>query len=554
MYDPGRTNGEHDPLWYGTLAPNDEHALGASAGTWPTRPVDLIVIGGGMVGLSTAYHACKRGLAVVVLDKGNLGSGETGRTTAHLSSALDDRYTLLERLHGERGAQLAAASHVAAISDVERIVQEEAIACGWRRVPGYLFSVKSGKSAVRELQHELEAARRAGLAVELEQGKSTVFSDGPRLRFDRQAEFQPLAYLAGLARAIARMGGRIFTRTRVLELDESRSQPSVTLEDGRKFAANALVVATNSPINDRLAMHTKQAAYRSYVVALAIPSGSVERALYWDTGDPYHYVRVADAGETLIVGGEDHKVGQSRDPDAHWQKLEAWTRARFPMVREVRARWSGQIQEPADGLAFIGENPGSRAPIYIATGDSGNGITHGAIAGMLLNDLIAHQPNPWSRLYAPSRKLTALRTRDFLRENANNALQMTHWLLPAGRAEQDIEPGQGRVVRRGVRRVAIYVDERGQRHERSAMCPHLGCIVAWNPAERSWDCPCHGSRFDPYGTVMTGPSRSDLARVREDDGDQAQASRATRASAQGQGQGQDAGSPQPSVQRRGQTS
>jgi glycine/D-amino acid oxidase-like deaminating enzyme/nitrite reductase/ring-hydroxylating ferredoxin subunit len=513
MYDSQRTNGDYNPGWYQDLTPTELLALDTSAGSWPTKPLDLIVVGGGMAGLSIAYHACSRGQSVMVIDRGMLGSGETGRTTAHLSSALDDRYVHLERLHGRRGAELAATSHCAAINDIERIVREESIACGFRRIPGYLFSAKSGRAGVRELLKEREAAQRARLAVEIERSPKVALSDGPCLRFERQADFHPLSYLAGLARAIARMGARIVTRTRVFDVDPDQAMPSVILADGRSLLAKAVVVATNSPINDRFAMHTKQAAYRSYVLTFEIPQGSVEPALYWDTSDPYHYVRMSSAGDKLIVGGEDHRVGQSNTADARFSQLESWTRSRFPTAALVTSRWSGQIQEPADGMAFIGRNPGSRANVFIVTGDSGNGITHGAIAGMLINDLIAEQSNPWESLYDPSRRRQMLATSDFVRENVKTGLHFADWLLPGARSEQTIEPGQGRVVRRGLHRVAVYVDDAGQRHERSAMCPHLGCVVAWNGGEKSWDCPCHGSRFDPYGKVMTGPAHSDLAVV-----------------------------------------
>jgi glycine/D-amino acid oxidase-like deaminating enzyme/nitrite reductase/ring-hydroxylating ferredoxin subunit len=532
MYDSDRTNGEHTPHWFTDLSPQDEQTLGASVGGWPDRPVDVIVVGGGISGLSVAYHACKRGQSVIVLERGMLGSGETGRTTAHVSSALDDRYYSLERLQGRRGAQLAAASHVAAINDIERIVRDEGIACAFKRIPGYLFSVKSGRAGLKELLKEQKAAQRANIGVELERNPKLALASGPCLRFERQAEFQPLAYIAGLARAVARMGGRIALRSRVMNVDADRSMPSVTLEDGRTITGKAVVVATNSPINDRFSMHTKQAAYRSYVVTFAIPAGSVEQALYWDTGDPYHYVRLTSAGDRLIVGGADHRVGQSSKPDESFAALEKWSREGFPMIERVVSRWSGQIQEPSDGMAFIGRNPGSSGNVFIVTGDSGNGITHGAIAGMLINDLIAEQPNPWATLYDPSRKLRVLATSEFVRENTKTSIHYADWLKPTKSQEADIERGQGRVIRRGVKRIAVYVDEAGLHHEYSAMCPHLGCVVQWNRTERSWDCPCHGSRFDAYGKVMTGPARSDLSHVESRDDRAEQPERSQRSASQ----------------------
>jgi glycine/D-amino acid oxidase-like deaminating enzyme/nitrite reductase/ring-hydroxylating ferredoxin subunit len=507
MYDSARTNGASNPLWYDQLSSADQQTLSNDAGGWPDHPVDLIVIGAGMAGLSTAYHAALRGTSVLVIDKGLIGSGETGRSTAHVSNALDDRYYILAKYHGKRGAQLAAESHSAAIQDIQRIVQSEQIECGFRRVPGYLVPGKS--SSQRDLSRELAAARRAGLKVERVASALRSLAEHEWLRFDGQAEIQPLAYLAGLARAIARLGGRIITRTRVTGIEPDGKQQRVHVDGGSSCAAGAVVVATNSPISDRFSMHTKQAAYRSYVLGFELPADSLPRALYWDTEDPYHYVRLAADG-SLIAGGEDHKVGQSARPEQHWERLEKWTRSHFPMVGKVVSRWSGQIQEPADGLAYIGKDPGGLSRVFIATGDSGNGITHGAIAGLLLPELIAGQEHPWAALYDPSRKLRAIRTPDYFRENANVALYFAEWLLPRVRAERDIEKGEGRVVRRGLHHVAVYVDPQGARHECSATCPHLGCLVAWNRAEKSWDCPCHGSRFDAYGKLLTGPSPEDL--------------------------------------------
>jgi glycine/D-amino acid oxidase-like deaminating enzyme/nitrite reductase/ring-hydroxylating ferredoxin subunit len=361
-----------------------------------------------------------------------------------------------------------------------------------------------------ELDRELAAAQRAGLEVDLLDAAPLPFATGPALRFRNQAQFQPLAYLEGLARAIRDKGGRIYTGVRVQRVEEG-SPARVHVDGGGVVTAGVVVVATNSPIVDVFAMHTKQAAYRSYVIGVSIPKGSVPRALYWDTLDPYHYLRLAGDDDLLIVGGEDHKCGQSSTPEQSWDRLEAWTRDRFPTLGETRYRWSGQVWEPADGLAFIGKNPGRADNVFISTGDSGNGITHGALAGLLLRDLIIGQKSPWAELYDPSRKIKRPQSaREFVKENLNVALQYGEWLSAKSADPERITPGHGAVERRGVRRVAVYVDERGERHECSAVCTHLGGVVSWNRAERSWDCPCHGSRFDPYGRVLTGPAKRDL--------------------------------------------
>jgi Rieske Fe-S protein len=282
--------------------------------------------------------------------------------------------------------------------------------------------------------------------------------------------------------------------------------------DGRTVTARAIVVATNVPVNDRVAIHTKQAAYRTYVVGLRVTGSALPRALYWDTGDPYHYVRLGSGAGTedvLIVGGEDHKTGQAEETEQRFARLVAWARARFPVGNEVVCRWSGQIIEPIDSLAFIGRNPGD-THIYIATGDSGNGMTHGTIAGVLLTDLIAGRDNAWASLYSPSR-ITLRAATEFAKENLNVAAQYVD-LVTAGDVDSPaaLMPGSGAVVRDGFKKIAIYRDEHGALHRHSAICPHLGCVVAWNDTENTWDCPCHGSRFDPLGGVLNGPAISSL--------------------------------------------
>ena len=495
----------------------------ASAWTAMSRPaspsldrdhhVDVAVVGAGLAGMTTAYLLARDGRSVAVLDDGLIGSGQTERTTAHLSNAIDDRYVEIERLHGSEGARLAAASHTAAVECIARIVRDEGIDCHFQRLDGFLFEPPDERTDL--LERELAAARRAGLTgVEfVDRAPITGFDTGPALRFPDQGQFHPLEYLQGLARAIVAHGGTIWSRTHVTSVHDD--DPVVLQTDtGHRVTAGAVVVATNSPIIDRVAIHTKQAPYLSYVVAFAIAKSSGPPALLWDTGDPYHYVRVhpdTPTHDLLIVGGEDHKTGQEDDVERRYAALESWARERFPAAGELRYAWSGQVMETQDGLAFIGRNPLDSERVYVATGDSGMGMTHGTIAGMLLSDLIAGRDNPWERLYDPRRRtLGALGT--WIRENANVAWQYTDWLTEGDEPSVDIPRGSGAVIRRGAARRAVYCDGDGVRHEMSAVCPHLGCIVAWNPGEHTWDCPCHGSRFDRLGTVINGPANTDLAR------------------------------------------
>jgi glycine/D-amino acid oxidase-like deaminating enzyme/nitrite reductase/ring-hydroxylating ferredoxin subunit len=500
MVRAGQDSRESQPLWTSRPLASEVEALTEAR-------FDTVVVGAGIAGLSVAYELLGRGHSVAVLDKSELGAGETGRSTAHLSDALDDRYVLLERVHGEGGARLAAESHRAGIESIARIVEREGIQCGFDWVDGYLFEAGAHAGL---LEREAMACERAGVASELVGMPKNAFGEGNALRFPDQAQLDPAAYLRGLARAVQRRGGHLHFGTHVVGVEETHADATVHLVDGTRITAPQVVVATNTPIHDLFTLHTKMAAYRTYVVGLSASRESLPRALFWDDEDPYHYVRWAD-DETLIFGGEDHRSGQEAHPEQRWDRLVTWAREHVSSIGPVTARWSGQVFEPMDGLAFIGRNPGIHGRTYVVTGDSGNGMTHGALAGMLISDLILGEPNPWARVYDPARKAKRLTTlKEYLRENAKVAAAYTDWLRPAAKETDDIAPGHGAVVQRGGQKVALYVDEEGGRHACSAVCPHLAGVVRWNAAERSWDCPCHGSRFDPYGHVITGPASRGL--------------------------------------------
>ena len=498
-------------LWMGTTEVPGRPSLADNLDT------DVCIVGAGIAGLSTAYLLTREGRRVVVLDDGPIGGGETGRTTAHLASALDDRFYRLEELHGEQGARLAAQSHAAAIDRIEAIVAAEAIDCDFERLDGYLFA-PPGESDPAELDREEEAARRAGLQVEaVRRAPLGSFDTGPALRFARQAQFHPLRYLTGLAKAVLASGGQIFTKVHVEEFVGGR-RARVKTATGREVTATALVVATNVPVNDRLVIHARQAAYRTYAIAVEVPTGSVTRALFWDTLDPYHYLRLQGMGagkpEVLIVGGEDHRTGQADDTAERWSRLERWTRERLPMAGPVTYRWSGQVMEPGDALAFIGRNPMDKDNVFIATGDSGHGMTHGTIAGMLITDLLQGRENPWADLYDPGRK-TLRAAKEYASELAQSNKPLAQWATPGEVSSVDeIPPGQGAILRHGLQKVAAYREPGGGVIELSAVCRHLGCIVEWNAGEKTWDCPCHGSRYAPDGRVLNGPARTGLPAVK----------------------------------------
>jgi glycine/D-amino acid oxidase-like deaminating enzyme/nitrite reductase/ring-hydroxylating ferredoxin subunit len=514
------------------IEPARNESVWAATATVPTYSplrknvhADVGIVGAGIAGLTIAYLLTQNGKSVVVLDDGPLAGGMTEVTTAHLANALDDRYFEIERLHGEQGARLAAESHTAAIDRIEAIARTEKIDCDFARLDGYLFLGPGEKEEL--LDRELAAARRAGLNDVEKIGRAPLesFNTGPCLRFPNQGQFHPLKYLAGVAKAIERDGGSIFTKTHAEKIEGG--SPAQIKAGAHTVTANAVVVATNTPINDLLAIHTKQAPYLSYVIGAKVPRGSVTKALYWDTQDPYHYVRLQalDKGsngkndrveyDLLIVGGEDHKTGQADDTQDRHGRLVTWARERFPMMGQVEFLWAGQVMETIDGLAFIGRNPLDKENVFIVTGDSGMGMTHGTIAGILITDLILNKENPWATLYDPARK-TLRAAGTYVKEALNMAAQYGDWVTggDVGSVDQ-IAKDSGAVLRRGLSKVAVYRDDKGDVHECSAVCPHLGCIVGWNPSEKTWDCPCHGSRFDRFGKVFNGPANKELAQIEQ---------------------------------------
>lgn len=516
------TDGQSKPIWYKIAQPEPQQSLTDDLET------KICIVGGGIAGLTTAYLLGKEGKRVVVLEDKEISGGQTGRSTAQLSNWCDDEYRRIESMHGERAAKIVCESFTRAIDELERIVRAEDIDCDFERLDAFLF-MPSADDDPQPLVDELEYAHRAGVnnAEQTHGVPLKNYETATALKFSRQAQFDPLRYLNGLAKAVTKNGGQIFTDTLVktVESEGDGQKVRVTTESGHTVTADYAVVATNSPINDMVAIHTKQAPYRTFVVGLRVPRGAVEKALYWDFADPYHYVRLqalpdeqnADY-DVLIVGGEDHKTGQADDAERRYENLEKWARERFPQAGEVEFQWSGQVMEPIDGVAFIGRNPLDADNIFIATGDSGQGTSHGTIAGMMIRDMIFGTANEdWVKLYDPSRKTVSARSiKEFVVENLDVAAQYAD-LITGGEIDSidEIAAGEGAIMRDGLKKTAVYKDESGAVRKLSAYCTHLGCVVSWNSGEKTWDCPCHGSRFAADGEVIEGPAQTDLERINE---------------------------------------
>lgn len=506
------TSGEHLSCWLENRAERQYLPLIVNTKT------DVVVVGGGLAGISVAYNLVNRGFSVVLLEDGFLGSGETGRTTAHLASALDDRFFSLENIFGKDNTKLIYQSHSAAIDFIEQTVRNENIDCDFKRVPGYLFAHAS--DTLETLDKEYNAALAAGADVEwVDEIPGMKMQPIKSLKFNNQGQFHPMKYLLGLAEAITLKGGFIYTGTHVESIDEN----GVTTSDGFRVDAKFIVVATNSPINSKYILPMKQYAYRTYAIGALVKKNYLPEVLWWDTGDmnvdkdtpPYHYVRTQPYNidyDLLIVGGEDHKTGIMGNYSEidRYANLEFWTRERFD-IGEVVFRWSGQVLEPYDGMAFIGRNAGDKDNIFVITGDSGHGMTHSTIGGILVADLIAGNENEWESIYKPGR-FNLKASKIFFKETIGTLLKYykTRPDHPGSVNLASIALNDAAIVEFDGQKAGAYRDERGMLHLVSATCTHMGCTVSWNNVEKTWDCACHGSRFSVLGEVINGPANHPL--------------------------------------------
>ena len=467
---------------------------------------EILVIGAGITGLSTAYELASKGHGVVVVDRGRIGRGMTARTSAHLSWEIDDFYFEVIDAHGANVAKRYFESQKSALDRIETICIEERIACDFARIDlFYLASDRRGRTALKK---EQRALRELGIAELTIDEAPIEGSARDALRFTNQARFHVLRYLKGLARALVRRGVQIYSDTPIVEITESIRNVRAVAENGSVITAKAAVTATNTSLVNRVAVHEKQAPYRSYVFAAPIKKGTAPDILLWDTADPYHYMRIQPGEETdfLIVGGEDHKTGEADDALARRDRLYAWTRERFPGVGPIEYFWSGQIFEPVDYLPFVGRSPNHKR-IYFVSGDSGEGLTTGVAASLILPDLIAGKNHPWAKAYAPNRKtskptVAATYVKDFV----GAMKHVVEHVIPDLKTAEDLKPGQAAIVTENKKKIAAYCDDRGNLHKRQASCTHAGCVIQWNSFECCWDCPCHGSQFAPTGHVLNGPA------------------------------------------------
>lgn len=468
---------------------------------------DVAIVGGGITGITAAYLLGKSGKKVVVLEAGLLAGSTTGNSTGNLYSMIDKRLHHVQSKWDKETAQQVANSRTAAVDLVESLVKEHGIDCSFKRVPWHLFSETNAKDET--IEKEFKAAADYGLNVQRLKELPVPVKVQSALKVENQAQFNPAAFTRGLAEKIDSQNVRIFENSAVLDIDKGETNVLKTAA-GRVTAKN-IFMATHIP-KGIYALHTVNYPYREYAVAAKLRSGVVPDGIFWDTEAEHHSSFRSWEGENgnyaVLVGGH-HKVGEETNSSKHYQKLEENARRLFD-VESIDYHWSAQHYKPADGLPYIGET--SEGNVYVATGFSTDGLTYGVLSAMIIDDLINGRENRWADMYKATRITPVKSAKNFIKENADVLKNFTRYIPGRADAEefQDVKSGQGKIVEKDSNKLAVYRDDTGKVHCVSAVCTHMGCLVDWNDSEKSWDCPCHGSRFEVDGGVIEGPALSPL--------------------------------------------
>jgi glycine/D-amino acid oxidase-like deaminating enzyme/nitrite reductase/ring-hydroxylating ferredoxin subunit len=474
--------------------------------------VDVAVIGAGITGVTAAHLLKREGHTVALLETSAIGHGATGYTTAKLTVGHNLIYRDLIDSFGQDTARAYAASNQHAIDRVESLVREHSIDCDFERTSNYVYTEAPEK--VEDLEREVEAAREAGIAAELTTETDLPYPVLGAIRVDGQAQFHPWKYVAALAALVAGDGGHVFELTRATDV-RSGSPCEVETRSGRVRAGH-VIVATQLPFLDRGLFFAKAHPTKSYAVAAIVEGATAPRGMYISAEQPTRSVRSTpgpDGRRVLIVGGEGHKPGADPDTRGRYAKLERFLNERFGA--EAEFRWSTHDYMPVDRLPYVGRLRRGEPRILIATGFAKWGMTKGTVAAEILVDAVAGRENAWNDVYDAHRLDVKQSAPRFLKENTEVGFRFFRDRLRLRDRRADIDrlnPGEGTIVRIGARQYAVYRDDEGTLHTLSARCTHLGCIVGWNPADRAWECPCHGSRFAGDGTVVQGPATANLER------------------------------------------
>lgn len=480
--------------------------------------VDVLIVGAGNTGIMTAYLLKQAGLRVALIERDRCAQVNTGNSTSHLTYVTDLRLEQLIDRHGRDHAQAVWDAGLAAINLIQEIVSTENIDCEFMRIPGYIHSsIVGDKDESQDLQDEVNLAQELGFPAEFISEVPVFGREG--IRYPNQAKFHPLKFLAGLVTRIPGNGSHVFEETEAAEFDGTSEEVVRVTANKHVISCQQVVIATDVPLTgisnvaSAAVFQTKLAPYTSYAIGAKVPRNTAPIATFWDTSQPYYYMRVDQQPieDYVIFGGLDHKTGQAEKTNDYFMDLEKRLH-RFLPTATVDHRWSGQVIESHDGLPLIGQTADRQ---FVATGFSGNGITFGTLAGMMIRDAIVGRKNPWRDLFDPNRLQIRGGIWNYLTENLDYPYYMIkdRLMTSENQSLHSLEPGQGSILKLDGQRMAVYRSTTGEVTKLSAVCPHLGCIVHWNEAATSWDCPCHGSRFTVTGEVIAGPAETPLERI-----------------------------------------
>jgi glycine/D-amino acid oxidase-like deaminating enzyme/nitrite reductase/ring-hydroxylating ferredoxin subunit len=469
---------------------------------------DLVVIGGGITGLTTAYLLTTEGARVLLIESGHICEGTTGYTTAKVTAQHGLIYSKIWKTHGAERAQLYADAQMTGLRLIRSIVETEKIDCDLASIPSAIYT--SEEKRVREFEEEATFASELGLPVSLRAPADLPFPVASAVFFDDQAQFHPRRYCLALADAITRRGGTIAEHTRAVDIEEDNSTCTVKLEGG-EVTARAAVMATQTPFTMKGVFFARTEPMTSYV--LAAPSDQLPEAMYISVDDPVRSIRPhrGKDGDVLLLGGGGHATGREDDTEEQYRALEKWASGLFAGF-QPQWRWSAQDFMSADGVPYIGSIGKSSSHVFTATGFAKWGMTNGTAAARLIADEVAGRENPWHELFDPTRIKPLSSAATVLKQGLETVKSAAGDRVVSldTRDPADLRPGQGAVLMVDGERLAVFRDDDGTMHAVSATCTHLGCIVEFNDAERTWDCPCHGSRFDVEGEVLSGPATEDL--------------------------------------------
>ena len=472
---------------------------------------DVLVIGAGITGLTAALFVQKAGLKCAVAEAHTIGFGTTGGTSAHINTFADTTYTEAESAFGEEGAQLFADAINEGLAIIRNNVETYKIDCDYEGKKGYIFAENDDES--KQLDDIYEGTQKVGVKINYTEEVPIPLSYQKAVVLDGQAQFHPIKYLNGLVNQFVKTGGVIFENTKVETL-EKESGIHVAKSNERVIRARSVIYATHMPPGIT-SFNFRCAPYRSYVIGVKLKSANYPDALIYDMQEPYHYFRshVIEGQKLLLVGGNDHKTGHD-DPEKAFDELENYIKQYYPGC-SVEYKWSSQYYIPVDGFPYIGQMPEAAEGVYCATGYNGNGMMLGTIAGKILSDLATDRPSKYKEIFSPSRIKPISGFTEFVKENADVAYHFVADRLSVKETDslRNLPAGTGEVLEFEGKKIAAYKDPQGNIHALSPVCTHAKCIVKWNVEEISWDCPCHGARYDINGEVLTGPATKGLSKI-----------------------------------------